>query len=177
VLLVGYCKQGIRQTYALDRRGEDDVQEEERRCANPPLDQVPSVVFASNLVTTAAPVVEGQTHRPQHTECHHIVHSLRLKTIHSSPHGIVNVVKGREDRPHAVYLTPVPVDLRDNQEDREEREREGEARDDRVGRGVDVLQSFEVANVGEDLLRQRVELRDVRFDSGAVRSTVGECLD
>jgi hypothetical protein len=154
-------------TYALDGRGEEDVQEEERRCANPSLDQVPSVVLAANLVTTTAPVVERQAHRPHDAECHHIVHSLGLKTVRPSPYGIVNVVEGRQNRPHAVYLAPIPVDLRDDEEDREERERKGEARDDRVGRGVNVLQSLEVANVGEDLLGQLVELRDVRFDSGA----------
>ena len=165
------------ETYALDGRGEEDVQEEERRCANPTLDQVPPVVLATNLVTTAAPVVECQANRPQHTESHHIVHSLCLKAVHPSPHGIVDVVQGWEDRPHAIHLAPVPVNFRDDEENREEREREGEARDDGVSRRVNILQSLEVANVGEDLLRQRVELRDPRLDSCAVRSTVGECLD
>lgn len=168
---------GEPRTYALDRRGEEDVQEEERRCANPTLDQVPSVVLAANLVTTSAPVVECQAHRPYDTECHYIVHSLRLETVHPSPHSIVNVVYGWQNGPHAVNLTPVPVDLGDDEEDREKREREGEARDDRVGRHVDVLQSLEIANIGEDLLGQRVELGDVRLDSCAVRSAVGECLD
>ena len=168
---------GRGKTYALDRRGEEDVQEEERRCADPTLDQIPSVVLATNLVTTTAPVVESQAHRPYNAECHYVVHSLRLEPVHPSPHSIVNVVQGREDRPHAIHLAPVPVDFRDDQKDREEREREGEARYDRICRGVDILQSLEVANVGEDLLGQRVELRDPRFDGCAVRSTVGECLD
>jgi hypothetical protein len=83
---------GSDETYTLDRRCEKDVQEEERRCANPALDQVPSVVLATDLVTTSAPVVESQTHRPHDTECHHIVHSLRLKAIRPSPHSIVDVV-------------------------------------------------------------------------------------
>ena len=89
----------------------------------------------------------------------------------------MNIVEGRQNRPHAVHLAPVPVDLRDDEEDREERERKGEARNDRVGRGVNVLESLEVANVGEDLLGQLVELRDVGLDSGAVGSTVCERLD
>jgi len=167
----------IGETYTLNRRSEKNVQEEERRCANPTLDQVPPVVLATNLVTTTAPVVERQAHRPHNTECHHIVYSLRLETVQPSPHSIVNVVYSRQNGPHAVDLTPVPVDLGDDEEDWEEREREGEARDNRVGRDVDVLQSLKVANVGEDLLRQRVELRDVRLDGCAVRGAVGECLD
>lgn len=89
----------------------------------------------------------------------------------------MNVVYSRQNGPHAVDLTPVPVDLGDDEEDWEEREREGEARDNRVGRDIDVFQSLKVANVGEDLLRQRVELRDIRLDGCAVRSAVGECLD
>jgi hypothetical protein len=79
-------------THALDRRGEEDVQEEERRCANPALDQVPSVVLTTDLVTTTAPVVESQAHRPHNAECHHIIHSLRIKTIRPSPYSIVDVV-------------------------------------------------------------------------------------
>lgn len=89
----------------------------------------------------------------------------------------MNVVQGRENGPNAVNLTPVPVDLRDDEEDREERERKGEARNDRVRGSVDVLQGIEVANVGEDLLGKRVELWNVGFYSRAVRSAVGECLD
>lgn len=83
---------GNGETYTLDRRGEEDVQEEERRCANPTLNQVPSVVLAANLVTSTAPVIESQTHRPNNTECHHIVHSSRLEAVRSSPDSIVNVV-------------------------------------------------------------------------------------
>ena len=168
---------GEPRTYTLDGRGEEDVQEEERRRANPTLDQVPSVILAANLVTTTAPVVECQAHRPYDTECHYIVHSLRLQTVQPSPHSIVDVVYSRQNGPHAVDLTPVPVDFGDNEEDWEKREREGEARDDRVGRDVNVLQSLKVANIGEDLLGQRVELRDVWLDSCAVGSAVGECLD
>lgn len=165
------------RTYALNRRGKENVQEEEGRCANPALDQVPPIVLATDLVATAAPVVERQTHRPYDAECHHIVHSLRLEPVDPSPYCIMNVVQGRQNRPHAVYLTPVPVNLGDDEEDREECKRECEARDDRVGRSVDVLQSLEVTNVGEDLLGERVELRNVGFDGCAVGSTVGECLN
>jgi hypothetical protein len=169
------CRQG--RTYALDRRCEENVQDEERWCTDPAFDQVPPVIFATDLVATTAPVVERQSYRPQHAESHHIVHSLRLETVHPSPHSIVNVVQGRQDRPHAVYLTPVPVDLRNDEEDWEERQREREARDNWVRRGVNVLQSLKVANVGEDLLGERVELRNVGLYGCAVGGTVGECLD
>jgi hypothetical protein len=84
----------------------------------------------------------------------------------------VNVVQRRKNRPHAIDLAPVPVDLGDDEKDREERERESKARDDRVCCGVDVFQSLEVADVGEDLLGERVELGDVGFHGRAVRGTV-----
>jgi hypothetical protein len=83
---------GNDETYTLDRRREEDIQEEERRCANPTLDQVPSVILATDLVTTTAPVVESQAHRPHDTECHHIVHSLCLEAVRPGPHSIVDVV-------------------------------------------------------------------------------------
>jgi hypothetical protein len=151
---------GREVAYTLHRRGEEDVQQEERRCSDPALDQVPAVVLAADLVASSAPVVERQAQCPQHTECHHVVHSLRLQPVHPSPHGIVDVVDRREDGPHAVDLAPVPVDFGDDEEDGEERKGECEAGDDRVGRGVDVFQGLQVADVGEDLLGQRVQLRD-----------------
>jgi hypothetical protein len=92
--------------------------------------------------------------------------------MHSSPHGIMDVVECREDGPHAVHLAPVPVDLGDDEEDGEEGEGECEAGDDRVGRGVDVFQGLEVSDVGDDLLGQRVQLRDVGLDCLAVGSVL-----
>ena len=97
--------------------------------------------------------------------------------MHSSPYGIVDVVECWEDGPHAVDLAPVPVDLRDDEEDREEGEGECEAGDDRVRRGVDVFQGLEVSDVGDDLLGQRVQLWDVGLDCLAVGGAVRERLD
>ena len=164
-------------TYTLNGRGEEDVQQEESWRSDPAFDQVPSVVLASDLVSSSAPIVEGKTNRPQHAESHDVVHSLCIQTVHSSPHGIVNVVHGRENRPHTVDLAPVPVDLRNDEEDGDEREGEGKARDDRVRRGVDTFKAIEVAYVGEDLVGQRVELRNPWLDGCAVRSAIGERLD
>lgn len=166
-----------KSAYTLDGRSEEDVQQEEGRCSNPALDQIPTVVLATDLVTSSAPVVEGQAQCPQNTECHHVVHPLRLQGVHPSPHGIMDVVEGGEDGPHAVDLAPVPVDFGDDEEDWEEREGEGEAGDDGVGRGVDIFQGLEVSDVGDDLVGQRVQLGDVRLDCLAVRGAIGERLD
>lgn len=138
---------------------------------------MPSVVLTANLVASPAPVVERQADRPDNAECHNIVDLLRGEAIHPGPHSIVDVVHGREERPDAIDLAPVPVDLRENQEDREQREREREARNDRVGRGVHIFQAFEISNVRENLLGKGVELRDIRFDGLAVGCTIGQCFD
>lgn len=64
LLVRGLENNGWTWTYALERGGEEDVQEEESGRADPAFDQVPSVVFAADLVASTAPVVESQTDRP-----------------------------------------------------------------------------------------------------------------
>ena len=51
-------------THILPKRDEGDIEDEHARPTNVVLDDVPSVVFAANLISALAPVVEGQASTP-----------------------------------------------------------------------------------------------------------------
>lgn len=57
---------------------------------------------------------------------------------------IMQVVKGRQQAPNTVNLRVIPIDLRDDKDDRDESERECESRNQRVGAQVKLSKSFQV---------------------------------
>lgn len=142
--------------YALHTAREQHVQYEKGRLPNPSFDQVPPVVLAANLIPSSPPVVEGQSDAPDDAEDKHIVDLLRAQPIAPCPIRIMRMVNRRQDRPNAVHLRPIPIDLGEDKEDWEESNGEGKARNRGIGGGVYALQALYIANVLEDRIRELV---------------------
>jgi hypothetical protein len=98
-------------TYILRQRNEHYVENEHRNWSDVVLDSVPSVVFASHLVTTFAPVVECQTCAPDHRQGHNVVNLRSGQAIQVSPEVVVHIVDDGKNTPQAVDLRVVPVEL------------------------------------------------------------------
>lgn len=66
----------------------------------------------------------------------------------------------RQEAPGAVDLRVVAVDLRGDEEDGGQGERDAKAKDERVRLDVDLAQAVEAADVGGDARGELVQLRD-----------------
>lgn len=98
-------------THVLRQGNEDYVEEKHRDWSDIVLDSIPSVVFASHLVATFAPVVECQTCAPDHRQGHDVVNLCSRQAIQVSPEVVVYIVDDRKDTPQAVDLRVVAVEL------------------------------------------------------------------
>jgi hypothetical protein len=98
-------------THVLRQGNEDYVEEKHRDWSDVVLDDIPSVVFASHLVATFAPVVECQACAPNHGQGHDVVNLRSGQAIQVSPEVVVYIVDDREDTPQAVDLRVVAVEL------------------------------------------------------------------
>ena len=165
------------RSYRLHGGGEENVQHEECWGADPAFYQVPAVVFTSDFVASTTPVVVRQPDRPDDTERQHMIDFARVQAIESRPNRVVCMVERRQYRPHAINLAPIPVHFGDDEEDRKEREREGETGDDGVSGCVDFFQRARVADVGENVVWEAVELGHEGRDCEVVGGAVGERLD
>jgi len=98
-------------THVLRQGNEDYVEEKHREWSDVILHSIPSIVFASHLVATFAPVVECQTCAPDHRQGHDVVNLRSGQAIQVSPQVVVYIVDDREDTPQAVDLRVVAVEL------------------------------------------------------------------
>lgn len=123
----------VQYAHNLRRRDEQNVQHEEAKRPNLLLNELPSVVFAADLVSAFPPVVVRQTYRPYYAECQHMINSFRRQPVQPSPEGIVEVEYGWEYAPNSIDLAVIFVDLRGNQEDGRESDAHGKSEDGGIG--------------------------------------------
>lgn len=95
----------------MRQRDEDDVEDKHGNRSDVVLDNIPSVVFASHLVATFAPVVECQTCAPDHGQGHDVINLCGGQAVQVSPEVVVYIVNDRKDAPQAVDLRVVAIDL------------------------------------------------------------------
>jgi hypothetical protein len=93
------------------------------------------------------------------------------------PDIVVNIVNNRKDAPETVDLRVVTVDLRDHQNNRGHKQREGQAEHERVCRGVDIQQSLAAVDALDDPVRQVVKLGQVWLHSFAEVGAFWQLLD
>lgn len=88
----------------------------------------------------------------------------------------MDVEDRRHYAPYSVHLAVVLVDLRDDQEDGERRDRKAKARDRWVRRHVQVLEGFGILNPRVHVGSHGVELREEGLEGLAVVGAFDQCL-
>lgn len=82
----------------------------------------------------------GGTHTPYDADSNQVVQTLSRQPCHVGVQNVMSIVDAREDAPEPVYLRVVPIDLRDQEENRRYEECESESSYEGIGPQVDILQ-------------------------------------
>ena len=98
------------------------------------------------------------TYAPYSTCGEQHIEALSFETQHMGVNRIMCIENRRQDRPAAIHLRVVLVDLRDDEEDRGDEQCEREGGYDRVGVEVDLSESDWVRDRLEEDLRKCFEL-------------------
>lgn len=157
---------------------EHNIEDEEDQATGIVLDDVPSIVFGSNAVTTLSPIIVGEpslaksiedfrismehSHSPNATDYRQGVQSLSRLPYGVCVQSIVDIVNRGKDAPDSIDLRVVPIDLRNDQEYREDGAGKSEGGDQRVGGHIKDLESLWVGDALKDLLGEIIELWYVR---------------
>lgn len=89
----------------------------------------------------------------------------------------VDIVDRWQETPTSIYFRVILIDLGNNQEDGEKKERESKGWDQGIRGYIELFERGRICNWSENLLRQIIQLRNKRRNSGAEVSTAGEGLD